>query len=59
MFINLGKIKAVLGPNEQMPGEEYVFNEKLSLYIVEVRNTTKGAQVIVSRTHPGLVKKII
>ncbi|GAA0122093.1 MAG: transcription termination/antitermination protein NusA [Clostridium argentinense] len=58
VFINLGKIEAVLGPNEQMPGEEYVFNEKLSLYIVEVRNTTKGAQVIVSRTHPGLVKRL-
>jgi len=58
VFINLGKIEAVLGPNEQMPREEYVFNEKLSLYIVEVRNTTKGAQVVVSRTHPGLVKRL-
>lgn len=58
VFINLGKIEAVLGPNEQMPGEEYTFNDKLSLYIVEVKNTTKGAQVIVSRTHPGLVKRL-
>lgn len=58
VFVDLGKIEAVLGPNEQMPGEEYNFNEKLKLYIVEVKNTTKGAQVVVSRTHPGLVKRL-
>ncbi|MCB2288355.1 transcription termination factor NusA [Clostridium sp. CS001] len=58
VFIDLGKIEAVLGATEQMPGEEYNFNEKLKLYIVEVKNTTKGAQVGVSRTHPGLVKRL-
>ncbi len=58
VFVDLGKIEAILGPNEQMPGEQYNFNEKLKLYIVEVKNTTKGAQVIVSRTHPGLVKRL-
>ncbi|HEY5560153.1 MAG TPA: transcription termination factor NusA [Clostridiaceae bacterium] len=58
VFINLGKIEAVLGANEQMPGEEYNFNDELKLYIVEVKNTTKGAQIIVSRTHPGLVKRL-
>jgi transcription termination/antitermination protein NusA len=58
VFINLGKIEAVLGPNEQMPREEYNFNDELKLYIVEVKNTTKGAQIIVSRTHPGLVKRL-
>lgn len=58
VFVDLGRIEAVLGPNEQMPGEEYNFNERLKLYIVEVKNTTKGAQVVVSRTHPGLVKRL-
>lgn len=58
VLINLGRIEAVLGAAEQMPGEEYTFNEKLKLYIVEVKNTTKGAQVVVSRTHPGLVKRL-
>lgn len=58
VFVDLGKIEAVLGPNEQMSGEEYNFNDKLKLYIVEVKNTTKGAQVVVSRTHPGLVKRL-
>lgn len=58
VFVDLGRIEAVLGPNEQMAGEEYNFNTKLKLYIVEVKNTTKGAQVVVSRTHPGLVKRL-
>jgi N utilization substance protein A len=58
VFVDLGRIEAVLGPNEQMAGEEYNFNEKLKLYIVEVKNTSKGAQVLVSRTHPGLVKRL-
>jgi transcription termination factor NusA len=58
VFVDLGRIEAVIGPNEQMPGEEYNFNERLKLYIVEVKNTTKGAQIVVSRTHPGLVKRL-
>lgn len=58
VFVDLGKIEAVLGPNEQMPGEDYNFNDRLKLYIVEVKNTTKGAQIVVSRTHPGLVKRL-
>jgi N utilization substance protein A len=58
VLVDLGKIEAVLGPNEQMSGEAYNFNDKLKLYIVEVKNTTKGAQVVVSRTHPGLIKRL-
>ncbi|WP_426349336.1 transcription termination factor NusA [Alloiococcus sp. CFN-8] len=58
VFVDLGRIEAVLGANEQMPGEDYNFNERLKLYIVEVKNTSKGAQVVVSRTHPGLVKRL-
>jgi N utilization substance protein A len=58
VFVDLGKLEAVLGPNEQMHNEEYTFNSKLKLYIVEVKNTTKGAQIVVSRTHPGLVKRL-
>lgn len=58
VFVNLGKIEAILTPNEQIPREQYNFNDKLKLYIVEVKNTSKGAQVVVSRTHPGLVKRL-
>ena len=39
VFVDLGRIEAILGPNEQMPGESYNFNEKLQLYIVEVKKT--------------------
>ncbi|NME81778.1 transcription termination factor NusA [Clostridium sp. SM-530-WT-3G] len=58
VFVNLGKLEGVIGPNEQIPHEEYNFNEKLKLYIVEVKNGSKGPQIHVSRTHPGLVKRL-
>lgn len=58
IYIDLGKTEAVLGPNEQMPGEEYNFQDRLKLYVVEVKKTSKGPQIIVSRTHPGLVKRL-
>lgn len=58
VYIDLGKTEAVLGGNEQMPGEEYNFQDRLKLYIVEVKKTNKGPQIIVSRTHPGLVKRL-
>lgn len=58
VLLNLDKIETVLGPNEQIPGEDYKFNEQIKLYVVEVKNTTKGAQVVVSRTHKDLVKRL-
>ena len=58
VFVNLGKLEGVIGPNEQIPNEEYKFNEKLKLHIVEVKNGSKGPQIHVSRTHPGLVKRL-
>ena len=58
VFVNIGKLATAIGPNEQIPREKYKFNEKIKLYVVEVKNTSKGAQIIVSRTHPGLVKRL-
>ena len=58
VFVNIGKLEGVIVPNEQIPNEQYIFNERLKLYIVEVKNGSKGAQVHVSRTHPGLVKRL-
>ncbi|WP_066893774.1 transcription termination factor NusA [Clostridium nigeriense] len=58
VFVNLGRIETSIGPNEQIPGEEYKFNERIKLYVVEVKNGSKGAQILVSRTHPGLVKRL-
>ena len=57
-YIDLGKIEAVLGPNEQIPGESYEMFDRIKTYIVEVRKATKGPQIMVSRTHPGLLKRL-
>lgn len=58
VIIDLGKTEAVLPPSEQTPGEEYRFNDRVKSYIIEVKKTTKGPQILVSRTHPGLVKRL-
>lgn len=58
VFIDLDKTEAILPPNEQMPGEDYQVNNRLKVYITEVKKTTKGPQITVSRTHPGLVKRL-
>lgn len=58
VIIDLGKTEAVLAPTEQTPGEEYRFNDRVKTYIIEVKKTTKGPQIMVSRTHPGLVKRL-
>ena len=49
---------AYLGANEQVKGEHYVEGQRLKVYMVEVRKATKGPQVLISRTHPGLVKRL-
>lgn len=58
VFIDLGKIEAVLGPTEQIPNESYRPGDRIKTYVVEVKKTTKGPQVLVSRTHPGLLKRL-
>ncbi|AQS59340.1 transcription termination factor NusA [Desulforamulus ferrireducens] len=58
VYIELGKTEAILTPSEQMPGENYQHGERLKTYIVEVKKTTKGPQILVSRTHPGLLKRL-
>lgn len=58
VFIDLGKTEAILGPNEQASGELYNIGDRLKTYVVEVKKTTKGPQVVLSRTHPGLVKRL-
>ena len=50
--------EAFLAPSEQVKGESYVEGMRLRVYVVEVRRSTKGPQVLVSRTHPGLVKRL-
>ncbi len=58
IFIDLGKTEGILAPNEQIHGEEYTQNKRIKVFILEVKKTTKGPQIYVSRTHPGLVKRL-
>ncbi|MBN2900156.1 MAG: transcription termination/antitermination protein NusA [Clostridia bacterium] len=58
IYINLGKTEAMLLPSEQIATEKYEQGLRIKTYITEVKNTTKGPQILVSRTHPGLVKRL-
>jgi N utilization substance protein A len=58
VLVDVGGTEAVLPPHEQVPTEEYVHGERLRAYVVEVSRGLKGAQVTLSRTHPGLVRKL-
>jgi len=57
-LLDLGKVEALLPQAEQVPYEHYDHGARLKAYIVEVRKTTKGPQIVVSRTHPGLIKRL-
>ena len=57
-LLDLGKVEALLPQAEQVPSEPYRNGERLKGYITEVRKGTKGPQIVVSRTHPGLLKKL-
>jgi len=57
-LVDLGKVEALLPQYEQVPNERYRHGERIKAYISEVRKTTKGPQVIVSRTHTGLIRRL-
>ncbi len=57
-LVDLGKVEAVMPYSEQMPGERYEHGSRVKVFIVEVRKTSKGPQILVSRSHPGLVKRL-
>ena len=56
--INLGKADGILSENEQVKGEEFRPTERIKVYILEVKDTPKGPRILLSRTHPGLVKRL-
>ncbi|MEO1816463.1 MAG: transcription termination factor NusA [Acetobacterium sp.] len=58
VYVEVGKLEAVMLPSEQTTGENYTLNQRLKVYLLMVKKTTKGPQVNVSRTHPGLVKRL-
>ncbi|MBO8126385.1 MAG: transcription termination/antitermination protein NusA [Firmicutes bacterium] len=58
VYIDLGRVEAVLPPHEQMPNERYHHGDRLKTYIVDVSKTTKGPVITVSRANPGLLKRL-
>ena len=58
VIVSLGKMEAMLPLREQMPGEVYNFNDRIKVYILEIRQTPKGPQINASRTHYELVKRL-
>jgi len=58
LFVNIGKTEGILSANEQVPGETYKINDRLKVFIMDVKKSNKGPQVFLSRSHPGLVKRL-
>lgn len=58
VYVDLGSIEAIMPPEEQVPGEDYAHGKRIRVYVTNVSKGTRGPQVTVSRTHPGLVRKL-
>ena len=58
VYVNFGRIEAVLSEAERSPNESYIPNERIKVYVNKVEQTTKGPQIYVSRSHPGLLKRL-
>ncbi|WP_027963228.1 transcription termination factor NusA [Halalkalibacillus halophilus] len=58
LYIHLGKVEGKLPMNELMPNETYEVHDRIKVFVTKVENTSKGPQVYVSRTHPGLLKRL-
>lgn len=58
IHVDLGSVEAILPPEEQVPGEQYTHGARLRVYVTSVAKGLKGPQITVSRTHPGLVRKL-
>ena len=57
-FVDLGRAEGILPMSETIPGEKYEQGMRLKVYVLEVRKTAKGPQIVTSRSHPGLVKRL-
>jgi len=58
VHVDMGNTEVILGPNEQMPDEVYEPGMRIKAYIIDVKKTTKGPQILVSRTHPGFLERL-
>src|SRR5690625_2843252 len=58
VFVDLGKIEAKLSENDQMPGESYNIHDRIKVYVTKVEKGNKEPRIFISRTHPGLLKRL-
>ncbi|WP_163971256.1 transcription termination factor NusA [Oceanobacillus halotolerans] len=58
VYVHLGKVEAKLAASEQMPTEEYHVHDRIKVFVTKVESTSKGPQIYISRTHPGLLKRL-
>jgi N utilization substance protein A len=58
VLVDLGKVEAILPPQEQVPGEDYTHGSRIKCYVVGVRKGVRGPSVTLSRTHPNLVRRL-
>lgn len=59
VIVDLGRAEAILPPSEQIPGETYNVHDRIKAYVINVKKTNKNPQIFISRTHPGLVKRLL
>jgi len=59
LIVELGRVEAYLPPAEQIPGEPYRLGDRLKAYVLEVRRAARGPEIVLSRTHPGLLRRLI
>ncbi len=59
VIVDLGRAEAILPPGEQTPGEKYNIHDRIKAYVINVKKTNKSPQIFISRTHPGLVKRLL
>lgn len=57
-YLELGRAEGILPLKETIPGERYEQNMRIKVYVIEVKNTAKGPQIVTSRSHPGLIKRL-
>ena len=59
VIVDLGRVEAILPPSEQIIGEKYNIHDRIKAYVINVKKTNKSPQIFISRTHPGLVKRLL
>lgn len=58
VIVNIGRIDGILPPNEQTPGEPYRVHDRIKVYVLEAKQTQRGPQVLLTRTHPGMIRRL-